>query len=130
MNVGGMYFSIFNSYGPSQGYFAFGEELIYYSIDNATWGTPFNCSLLSAIPDIEDDMDSLSIFPNPATDRLYINCEEKVTVEIINIQGQIVSTYTLADKTNNINISKLSRGIYNLRIISKNDIAYRKFIMQ
>ncbi len=72
----------------------------------------------------------ITIFPNPATNLLYINCEEKATVEIINMQGQIVSAKTLTDKTNSINISNLSPGLYNLRIISKNEIVYRKIVKQ
>ena len=72
----------------------------------------------------------LGIYPNPSNERLSIDIEEKATVEILNMQGQIIETLTLIDKTNTVDISGLSRGIYSLRIKTDKGIAVRKLIKQ
>jgi len=73
---------------------------------------------------------SLSIYPNPANDKLSINIEEKATLEIINVQGQIVDTKNLTEKSNNLDLSNLVSGVYTLRIKTDRGIAIRKLIKQ
>jgi hypothetical protein len=73
---------------------------------------------------------NLSIYPNPANDKLYIEIDEKATLEIINYQGKIYDVKTLKENTNNIDISMLSSGIYTLRIKTEKGIAVRKLIKE
>jgi len=58
---------------------------------------------------------SISIYPNPATDRLSINTDENIEqVEIINLVGSRVAFSKGNNKT--INVSGLESGIYLVRI--------------
>jgi len=61
---------------------------------------------------------------------LSINIEEKATLEIINVQGQIVDTKNLTEKSNNLDLSNLVSGVYTLRIKTDKGIAMRKLIKQ
>ncbi len=70
------------------------------------------------------------IFPNPASEILFLETDENVTVEIINMQGQIVETLLLTGKTNTVDISGLKRGVYSLRIKTESGITVRKLIKQ
>ena len=73
---------------------------------------------------------NLSIYPNPANDKLNIDIEEKATLEIINAQGQIIETKSLTEKSNNLDLSNLVSGVYTLRIKTDRGIAIRKLIKQ
>ena len=73
---------------------------------------------------------NFSIYPNPANDKLNIEIEEMATLEIINLQGQIVMTNSLTEKVKNLDISNLKCGIYTLRLITNKGIAIRKLIKQ
>ena len=68
--------------------------------------------------------------PNPTNEKFRIEIEEKAILEIIDSQGQILETRLLMVKENNIDISKLSDGVYTLRIITDNGIAIRKLIKE
>jgi hypothetical protein len=73
---------------------------------------------------------SIIIFPNPANDRINIENNEASTLEIINMQGQIVDTKSLTEKVNNLDLSNLVSGVYTLRIKTDRGIAIRKLIKQ
>ena len=91
--------------------------------------TPVNCNITNKIEN-EKIKTNIDIYPNPANDRLNIDIEEKAQVEIINIQGQIVDSKSLTEKTNNLDISNLRSGVYTLRIKTERGIVIRKLIKQ
>jgi hypothetical protein len=54
------------------------------------------------------------LFPNPATDKVTVNTNGTGTLEILNTVGQVVITQQ-STETNEINISKLSKGVYTVK---------------
>lgn len=67
------------------------------------------------------------IYPNPAKDYLNIQSENEITeLGIIDITGKIV--YSQKTVTGNINIEKLEKGIYILKITSNNQTYSYKLI--
>jgi endonuclease/exonuclease/phosphatase family metal-dependent hydrolase len=78
----------------------------------------------------------ISIFPNPTSNILFIKSmhvnEEKVFVNIFNLNGQEVFSNTMAAQENmQINVSDLYSGIYIIKIASENgDIQSFKFVKQ
>ena len=72
---------------------------------------------------------SFVIYPNPASNNLFISMEEDFNnseIEIINYLGQSV----FKDKfRGNLDISNLTDGIYTLQVISKNSIAHKQFVI-
>ncbi len=74
--------------------------------------------------------DRINVYPNPANDNLFINTDENATVEIINMQGQIVATKTLSDKNSSIDVSELRCGVYTMRVKTDNGIAMKKMVKQ
>ena len=73
------------------------------------------------------DISSFMIYPNPTTDALCINgLKKSETVEIYSINGQQLFTKTIDTNTNKIDVSKLSVGVYFLKINSESI----KFIKQ
>ncbi|MDR2971711.1 MAG: T9SS type A sorting domain-containing protein [Bacteroidales bacterium] len=74
---------------------------------------------------------TFTIIPNPATNNITVTAETNFhTIEILNFLGQ-----TIISQVNNINsvkldISRLSKGIYFVRIISDYGVSIQKFVKQ
>ena len=65
---------------------------------------------------IEDqEVESLSIYPNPVSDMLYVSAPEMVSeVQIFNLQGQLVRS--LQGDIHEISVSDLSDGVYMMKV--------------
>ncbi len=72
---------------------------------------------------------NIVVYPNPANDKIYLPAQfNNATYSIINISGQIVKTGTI--KNQKISLSRLSKGIYTLKIADTNHIVNSKIIKQ
>ena len=95
---------------------------------NDPWSTPFaSCGFdldaVGVIHDIEhfpnppqgveenDDM-TISVYPNPAHDKLFVNAANIQRVELYTVTGQLMMSST----ENEINVSELESGIYFVRV--------------
>lgn len=91
----------------------------------------YNCyDNISQINSYNHISENTEIFPNPANDILNIEISKKATLEIINIQGQVVETKGLTIKSNSLDLSNLVRGVYTLRIKTDSGIEMKKLIKQ
>ncbi len=84
-------------------------------------GLEINNQLLSAI----------KIYPNPATDQLFIetSLQENFEIEIFDARGKIVFN-SIINSSSNISLINYSSGIYFIKIISKNSIAGINFVKE
>jgi hypothetical protein len=73
---------------------------------------------------------NVSLFPNPATNRITITLPEKANLEILNVNGQIIRTIIHQSPETSINIEDLSRGVYLIKAITDNGIVTKKFIKE
>lgn len=62
-----------------------------------------------------------SIYPNPTRDFVNIELQEDSLVEIIDINGKVVKSLELFAGVNNVNVSDLPNGIYNIK--TKNSVS-------
>lgn len=70
----------------------------------------------------------IKVYPNPAASYISIsNLEAEASVKIFNTAGQLVLKQTVSDQQQ-ISISSLNNGIYNVQIIEKNKVSVVKFI--
>lgn len=74
--------------------------------------------------------DSLSIYPNPSEDRIYIslNTAKIDTVVIYNLSGQIVYKSTVQKNEATVDINRFSKGIYFVQVFSNDSSQTRKII--
>ncbi|MEI7500848.1 MAG: metallophosphoesterase [Bacteroidota bacterium] len=72
----------------------------------------------------------LSVFPNPASDKITIGCNQKATMDILKIEGQIIRTINNAGMQTTIDLSDLSKGVYIIKAKTDAGIAIMKFIKQ
>jgi hypothetical protein len=73
----------------------------------------------------------VTVFPNPATETLYIECILKnATLYITDILGNKVKQAGVENELTTIDISSLGKGIYFLNVKTVNNVITKKFIVQ
>jgi hypothetical protein len=85
------------------------------------------------VKETTNNKSGVSIFPNPTNNILYIKmtASNTATAKLININGQVVYTENVANKTNSsIDMNSFAKGIYTLQIISENGVETKKVIKQ
>jgi len=92
---------------------------------NASYSTTkkVTTSWYDNVQEVEELM-NVSVFPNPATDNLFINVDlnnaETVTVQVMDMYGRIAYTETLNGNSyrNNISVSNFATGIYQVKVVA------------
>jgi len=77
-----------------------------------------------------DKSDMINIFPNPATDNITLKAFQKSEIEILNIEGQILKSFTTTENYTILDISDFARGMYFVKVKAKNGFAMKKFIKE
>lgn len=75
-----------------------------------------------------------SIYPNPTSDLINIKFEgatknEEKAVSIYDLCGKVIFTQSSSQNSLQVNTNKWTKGMYNLKIESKNKITFRKIIV-
>jgi len=75
---------------------------------------------------------SFTVYPNPVSATLNINDIEGISqINIVNILGETVATYSVSGNTANLNVSNLQSGIYFVTLLKQNVISGKaKFIKE
>ena len=95
-------------------------------------------TIISSVPVIGDDMQTVQVYPNPAHDHLgvHIGLQENqhVLFELINTSGSLIVEWKQYLQAGGNYISKslpaMSSGLYFLKISMKNDIHYEKVVIE
>lgn len=97
------------------------------SLQNQTQSACFTVGVMDNINMPEPEVE---IFPNPAGDLIFVKTAliDKGTVQIINLNGQILSESLLQDKITVINAANLKPGVYLVRVISDKYVIVKKLI--
>ena len=87
----------------------------------------------SSIPDLKNDL-RLSVFPNPSHGYLNITfdkLDEDIDLLLYNASGKLLITKHIAKEENNIslNLNKLSKGNYFLKLIYLNQVIVEKILI-
>jgi hypothetical protein len=82
------------------------------------------------ITDYTEQINDLKIYPNPATNKITIESLQKATIEILNIQGQLLKTITTTGNKTNIDVSAFPIGMYFVKVKTEKGIEVKKFIKE
>lgn len=105
----------------------FGDESCATEIAQWTyvWTTPVQpVTIWNAVEEVEAS--ALSVYPNPASDVLYVNAENVISVEIYDILGHNVLTST----ESYIELRGLEAGIYFVKVRSDNAMKTTKLVVK
>jgi len=87
------------------------------------------CDFQATIEDVNFN-DDIQIYPNPATDRVYIDCAERtgLKMQVYNAIGACVLTSDLVSGTNMVDITSITSGVYLIRLTGTNGTFQKKLI--
>ena len=99
-----------------------GSEQLY---QNSNYNTCYMCNLNID----EADNTSISVYPNPVTDKIHISNEQKLPVSsimIYDISGRLIKS--CPQGTTEIDMSDVSTGVYIIRISVEDKVITHKII--
>ena len=79
----------------------------------------------------ENNLLSFEMYPNPVSDVLNIQLPtstEKAEVSVFDYTGRLVSSKTISSNDTAIDVQKISKGIYMIRVAANNKIGVQRFI--
>lgn len=90
---------------------------------------------VTGINDLDLLEEQISVYPNPATDNLFISNEsgEQInSLEVMNITGKLILTpaVNFSGNTTKLNLDGISSGVYFVRINTASGVLTRKFIIR
>lgn len=106
-----------NSYGIE--IIALGE---YYTDEQA-----FTLDVIVGIPDKSEN--KIDLYPNPATNYVFINGMNGAEISIMDISGRVVKNTTIHSDNERIDVSDLQNGIYMIHALLENNISVEKLIV-
>jgi len=99
-------------------------EYAYHSIRGAT-------ALSVSLGISENNLLSFEMYPNPVSDVLNIQLPtstEKAEVSVFDYTGRLVSSKTISSNDTAIDVQKIYKGIYMIRVAANNKIGVQRFI--
>lgn len=100
---------------------------LYNDLDTEPWNKFFDIGFMTFAPsaticEVQNGNDivmenSISVYPNPATDKISVTTKSAVNISIFNLQGAEVIT---RNGVKEVNIGSLAKGLYNVRIANNN----------
>lgn len=109
-----------------------------FFVEGAHWGVWYGTGtrVLSATEDLESDLSSFKLFPNPTQGALTVEFEsfeklDKIKIEIVNMLGQSMFVKFVENTSSfkeDLDINHLNSGIYYLNISSQNKQLTKSFI--
>jgi hypothetical protein len=77
----------------------------------------------------ELELTNVSVYPNPATNVLYVNLSSiNYSLEVINLIGEVVLKVENKSNTTSLELSNLKSGVYYLKISSEGKQKQMKFV--
>jgi hypothetical protein len=104
-----------------------GTNIFAGGLGSGIWKRPLS---EMGIEQINNTENNIAIYPSPATDNLTIESLQKLEIEILNIQGQIILQQSIPQGKTDIDISGLAKGIYILRLKSNDKSTLTKIIKE
>ncbi len=74
--------------------------------------------------------DEFQIFPNPASNIITIVSAENSRIEVLDIQGQIIRSLNSKSSTSTLDVSRLPKGIYFVRVTGENISGTKKLVIR
>jgi hypothetical protein len=96
------------------------------AMNTTTYEAEINVPVTVGINDIENN--SVSIYPNPAIDYIYVKYSQNASIEVMNMNGKILLENLQTDER--IDLSSLESGAYIIKIIQNNITSYNKLIIK
>ena len=105
--------TVFGDVLPHDGVYMYA---VYAAKNNGQMSTPVNVTIEASFDGVEEAQEiSVSVYPNPAHEVLYIVANGNVEYQMINSVGQVVMSGNVEGNAQ-INVSGLNSGVYFLKV--------------
>ncbi|MGB0428840.1 MAG: LamG-like jellyroll fold domain-containing protein [Bacteroidia bacterium] len=108
------------------------EEMYAVEVISGTCSDTSECYVFLGL-DYNTASSTINIYPNPATNRVFIQTEQSLiinSINIIDLQGRIVINKRGNNKSNNLNVSGLQSGIYLIEVNTDNKTFRNQLIIE
>lgn len=73
---------------------------------------------------------NVNVFPNPTKDLLYVECEGMNEIQLYSMSGKLLKSVKVSAPNKVINISNLPAGIYQIGVITENNVTIKKIVKE
>ena len=84
--------------------------------------------LSTNVPEIPNIREEVKVFPNPATDKVFVNVKEPLEVGIYTMTGSLVKIQMVESAGDFINVSDMKPGVYIIKSTRTNDFAQKLIV--
>jgi len=84
--------------------------------------------LTTEVNQVYTERNEVNVYPNPATDKVYIDYNQPIQVAVYNMSGSLLKSKMIQSKYDYISIGDLQPGIYLIR--SQNDNSFAKKLIK
>jgi len=92
----------------------------------------------TGLEELEDALDGLSVYPNPARDIFHVRMQGvesgRITLQVYNVKGQLVNQGSYSDLGSEfytrIDLSDYPAGVYHMQLIDGERILHRKIVRE
>ena len=114
----------------------------YLNLDNQDWNwypSPYGTELAYIFPILGENVDiddveknnTLSIFPNPAKDEVFVASAEKINhIDVLDMSGKTIKSIDVNALEVNIDISSFEKGTYMLKVYTDKNIETKKIVKE
>jgi hypothetical protein len=110
-------------FADKEKYVPHGNSILY--VDNLSFD-----NLITSVQEQSSKNILFDLYPNPTTNSITIEAPYQAEIEILDIQGQLVKTFTITGNKTSIDVSALSSGVYVVEMKTEKWIAVSKFIKE
>ena len=107
-----------------------GGEWLNWSVDAGTFTEVVSSAPVCAINVNELFQDELTIYPNPAKDKLEIKFAtyQERTISLIDLNGRVLQIEESKSSVCELDVSNLPNGVYSIRVVSENEVFNQRLI--
>ena len=108
------------------------EQLQFLQSDGDVYNLPGNYNLASDVVSSNTNLagTELRIFPNPVKDRLHVFSPQEGNYQLMDTNGKVLQLGGITEGNNNLNLSRLSAGLYILQVQIEDQLFLEKIIVQ
>jgi hypothetical protein len=109
-----------------------GQMLVQFTTNATNTAQGWSAYYTSTPMGVEEynSTNELTLYPNPVTDNLQIDMPINATIEILNIQGQLLTTFAALNGKANVNVSLFPSGVYVVEVKTEKGIAVKRFVKE
>ena len=110
-----------------------GDNVVILTVTDSSGNTDTCEATVTVEPGLsieENILETINIYPNPTADVLYIKSNYSLDYDLFNIVGQKITSGSLLQGNNEINVKRLSDGVYFLNFFVENKTYSRKIVIK